>query len=365
MTASRTRYGTKTFIVPEDEVDSSTPADYNILCKSLTSARYYGDLAVQIGHYIKKLINIDIRDSVEGVALNTLVDISYKHWVREPARVIERKISKDKHTAKIKAELINFPYQFVSRDKIIPNPVVLANVKHYINNIVDVYWTVSSETEFKQYLLEFSTSKVDYKNEYSEQGYSPIAFVTPEFKMGLCKASLSGLLPDSKYYFRVKVMDLSLNISNPSNVMSLTTANISKPPSSIEAYNCTGNLESGLSFSRGSGMLPAGYPSFGSFKFGELTFYPAGIYISEYYTCVDGFSSVFLEANNYNYFKVQYQAYGSSEWTYFSDTTFKNENIFRADIPDSPQILRFRVFFTPRLPSDVCSIKIFDINKGV
>ena len=179
ITSSQTKYGTKTFLVPDDEVDDTLPSAYKILVKTLTSARYYGEIVRSSSHYAKNIVSLTIRETVEDITLNSAIDVTYKHLSREPMRVIERKIDPKKHTVTLKAEMVNFPYVVIDRDKTPPDAVELINVKYGVGNSAILYWTVSADTSFKQYLLEFTTSPADYVNETANEGYSPIKIESP------------------------------------------------------------------------------------------------------------------------------------------------------------------------------------------
>ncbi|MBI5207878.1 MAG: hypothetical protein HY934_08815, partial [Candidatus Firestonebacteria bacterium] len=110
ITVSKNKYGTKKFLVPSDEVKEVTPSAYKILLKSLTSARYYGNLVRSSSHAPKKIVSLTISDTVQDINLNSMIDLNYKHLHREPMRVIERKNNtKKSHTINLKAEMVNFP----------------------------------------------------------------------------------------------------------------------------------------------------------------------------------------------------------------------------------------------------------------
>jgi len=54
ITYSKSLYGTKTFIVPEDNVESTLAADFKILCKTATSAAYYGGYQQHLITWLKR-----------------------------------------------------------------------------------------------------------------------------------------------------------------------------------------------------------------------------------------------------------------------------------------------------------------------
>ena len=66
---------------------------------------------------------MQVSDTIKDLFLDTLIDVEYKHLHREPMRIIERKINQGKGTISIKAEMVNFPYVVINRDKTPPIPV--------------------------------------------------------------------------------------------------------------------------------------------------------------------------------------------------------------------------------------------------
>lgn len=220
ITLSKSKYGTRYFNVPDEDQGSTTPADFKILLKSQNSALYYGGLVLASSHYQKKICKFNItNDFTSKIYLNTLIDVDYENLVREPMRIIERKINKK--DLSVTAEMLNFPYAGIERDKIKPEAVKLVSVINDIDNKVRLQWTKSEDGGFGSYQVEFTTSPSDFTNTYSNEGYSPILLETPEMLNGLCTMYLTGFLNSAKYYFRIKVRDSAGNIGIASNILTL------------------------------------------------------------------------------------------------------------------------------------------------
>lgn len=363
---SKIKYGTKKFLVPSDEVKETTPASYKILLKSLTSARYYGDLIRSSSHYAKKIINLTVKDSIVDLNLNSMFDVNYKHLKREPIRIIERKVNQNKHSVNIKAEMVNFPYAVIDRDKTPPIPIALIDVTYGIGNSVELYWTRSNDSGLKQYIIEFSTSITDFEKEYSDEGYSPLPVENPIMKDGLCTYKLSGLKEDAIYYFRIRVADSSLNISEPSNVISLQFQSLTAPSILPQLYHCAGDLINGLSFQDGVGVAPSGFITYDFVNYDTALYSYAGIYTSGFYTCYGGFKKVtFITNQPAEYYVVQVSEYKdgvSSAWTNLNSYTAGTVYTFEADFTDLPTIIQFRVLFAPLNYSNTYSIQLNTVN---
>lgn len=362
ITDSIAKYGEKKFLVPSDEVKETTPSAYKLLLKSLVSARYYGNLVRSSSHYAKKIVNLTISDSIPNVNLNSMIDVNYKHLQREPMRIIEKKINQKKKTITIKAEMVNFPFAVIDRDKEPPDAVILTDVKYGIENSVELYWTQSGDESFKQYIIEFSTSITDFEKEFSNEGYSPLSVVTPVIKEGLCTYKLSGLKENAIYYFRVKVMDLAWNIGNPSNVHSLKFKAIEKPYYTAEFYRCEGDVVNGLTFVDGVGTAPSGYTTYDDINYDSGIYSFAGYHVSKYFVCYGGFSKIVLKSSQLSkYYKVQVRRYfngNNEEWL----DAFEYPYSFKFIFDEISEIIQFRIIFKTLNYLNTYNIIIDQIN---
>lgn len=365
---SKKLYGTSKFLVPKDEVTSTLPSAYKILFKSLVSARYYGNLIRTASHYAKKVATFTIKNKIPDINLNTIVDVTYKHLQREPMRILEKKYNQKNNTISLKAEMVNFPYAVIDRDKTPPITVGLIDVKYGIENTVELYWTKSDDIGYKQYLIEFSTSITDFEREFSYEGYSPITVLTPIMKDGLCTYKISGLQEDAIYYFRIRVMDNAWNISDPSNILSLAFTTMASPEYTAEYYHCSGDLINGLTFVDGVGTAPSGYNTYDDATYDDFNYGFAGYHVSKYYICVDGFSKMVLKSNQPGtYYTVQCRTYAdgvNGEWIDLDEYTSGIDNKYKIefDADDKPEVIQFRIFFKPLNYSNTYNMIIDTVN---
>lgn len=374
ITVSKAKFGTHSFNVPDEDQDSTTPGDFNILLKSLTSARYYGELVRQSNHYMKKICKFNILKSVSGIYLNTFIDMDYSNLVREPMRITGRKIAEKYVT--ITAEFLNFPYDQVERDDIRPDPVKLVSVKHFVDSQVEMQWTMSPDPGFYQYIVEFSTSPVDFQNEYSAEGYSPVLVQDPDIINGLCRFRLSNFEDTAKYYFRVKVQDTAGNIGLPSNVVTLNVNYLTKPAVNACFYHCSGDIVTGLAFADGIGSLSGDiavsgeYTTYDDFNYGADYYEYAGMYRSGVLCNTEGFHSVVLITNQpTDYYDVAMRSYDTvtasyGEWINLTGIEVSGEYGYIAEPDNVPDYLQFRVCFDVPNLYDPFSIHIYSINQG-
>lgn len=364
ITLSKSKYGTRFFTVPDDDQKSTTPSNYRVLLKSLASATYYGGLVLSLNHYAKKIAKFNISKDLTNVYLNTFIDVNFNNLVREPMRTIERKINNKDIT--ITAEMLNFPYESVERDKIKPESVQLTNVKHFINNKIQLQWTQSEDAGFSAYQIEFSTSPTDFTDCYSAEGYSPIIIEEPEIIDGLCSFKLSDFFDTAKYYFRIKVIDTAGNISEPSNVLTLDVHYIENPGIEPQYYHCEGDLLTGVYFKDGVGTPPSGFTTYGDDYYGDVVYTYSAFYQSDIISNSEGFKNIkFITNQLTDYYDVQYRTYNNGlygEWNNLNSIIINNQYGFETNIESEPTQIQIKVLFKLPYLYGTFNIKLYLVN---
>ena len=247
ITNSISNHGERRFSVPNEDIGDN-PSSYRLLLKNYDSAKFCGDLKREANHFIKKICKFKVKDDIDDLYLNTNIDFSYKHLSREPMRIIERKVQPKNKTIDIKAEMLNFPFAIIDRDKTPPPPTYIVQVREGLQNSVEVLWTPSDDPQLREYILYFSRSTTDMEGEFCDQGHSPLTIQNPELKEGLASITLTGLVQGAIYYFRIEVVDKALNVSLPSNLVSFTIPPIMNLPlfKSAVVYRTDGNIYDGV-----------------------------------------------------------------------------------------------------------------------
>lgn len=369
ITYSKSLYGTNTFIVPEDNIESTLASDFKILCKTATSANYYGDLATALNHMAKKIVKLSVKkDFGKVILLNQGVDITYRNLVNEPIRITERHLQESKLT--LTAEFMNKPYEAVVRDEIKPDPVTLVSAKCFVDDLIELQWTPSEDLGLYGYRIEFSRNPSAYTGEYSDQGFSPIFKMATSIdtKNGLCYYQLSGLA-EGTYYFKIRVVDTARNISDDSNIVEHTVVNITVPSVTPLSYHTTGNMLDGLSFLDGTGQTAlSGYTTYDDDTYDDVNYTYAGLYISGLYSNMDDFDSIRIKTKTKStaeYYNIYYRTY--------TDGVYGSWVAFIAGIDDSymtysvnginSQLIQFKVEFNiPYLYGTYSSILIKEVN---
>jgi len=216
---SRQMYGTKQFIVPDKDQKSTSLNDYRILFKSIDSAQYFGDLIIERSFNKKKEIQFNIsKKLIDKVYLNTHIDVSYMNWIREPLRVVERKIQKN--TIEIKAEMLNYPYEYVQRHTIPPEAVEIVNVFSVEDTLVLKFTQTNISADLiDEYMIYFSENIYEWDKHFCNQGISPLTLRNYDIVDGYILATFTGFNINKDYYFKVKVKDLYRNVSKDSNIV--------------------------------------------------------------------------------------------------------------------------------------------------
>ena len=243
LTASRAKFGTRSFLVPDEEVDSTTPEDFRILLQSAAAAQWCGNLKISRNSDMIETFRVQVDYDYGWLHVNDQVDLNEEGLVNEPGRVTAVELDRDNRTLEIQGEFLNLPVNRYSRDTLPPNPVILVSVFPSGRGKVFLKWSASLETDHVGYYVYFTATPGMWEQEYSHLGRSPVEVKNPSATYdGYVGVELRELLPGVRYYFKVTSFDTRYNESEDSNVLSAVS-----PAENFNAYRVTGVLYSVVS----------------------------------------------------------------------------------------------------------------------
>lgn len=245
LTASRNKYGTRSFLVPDEKVDSTTPEDFRILLQSAAAAQWCGNLKVSRYYEMTEKFSLQVDYNYSWLHVNDQVDLNEEGLVNEPARITDVKLARDTRTLEIEGEFLNLPINRYSRDTTPPDPVVLAAALPAGRGKIYLKWSASLEDDHAGYYVYFTATPGMWEQEYCHLGRSPIEIKNPAATSdGYVGAEIRELLPGVRYYFKVTSFDARYNESLSSNMLAAVA-----PYENYNAYRVTGVLYSDLTLS--------------------------------------------------------------------------------------------------------------------
>jgi hypothetical protein len=251
--------GEKKFVVPDENVESTTAANYRILLAAQAGADYYGVMAYTRYANPTKKCSFTLDDSMRELAPNEQVDITSGDFVGEPVRLTSVVYDPNNRTVACEGIFLNLPVNVVSRDETPPEAPGIIEVLPLHNGIF-VKWTANTETDLLGYRLYLSAgSPGSWNGLMTNLGPSPIDVRNPSLSVdGYCYKEIYELVAGATYYVKATAYDTSFNESEDSNIMAgyalpYTTDN-------ENLYSCDGDLYSGITLAilnPHSGTVPA------------------------------------------------------------------------------------------------------------
>lgn len=309
-------YGTRSFVVPKDKNDSPSPSDYPVLYDNSAGATFAGNLVLSRWGYVKKIAEFTLDDYMEPVQLNTQLDLDFEPFVKEPVRVTYKKHDKKKNQIKIKAEFMNTPHMYFTRDTTRPSPVEIARVVQDGSTSAMVFWTLDSGAV--GYKVYFTTIQGAWEQEMSRQGVSPVTVVSPETSVdGYAVYRLSGLQPGAKLYFSVRTYNDILIESLDSNIAQLQL--VSTGFEFINGYMVAGSEYDGITLDPTNpmgGMLPSGYTHYDELNYDAGTYEVGAVYESKLFQKGTDHSSCKIQVNTPNsLISLSYRTYDNGSFS--------------------------------------------------
>lgn len=303
------------FYVPDGSDNSSTAlADYPIIYLSKAAADWAGALAVSRWGHIRKVATFKMQNEYSYIHLHDQLDLNRQNvFGNEPATVVSQKYDRENYSLTTKVEFLNNPVQVVERDTVPPSSPQLVTLLPGDGRII-VKWSVNTETDIAGYMIYFTTTIGEWRQEYCHAGVSPVEVKSPDISDdGYNQFELREIQPGAKYYVKVTAFDTSYNESEFSNILSIYTVS-----DNGNRLNLTGTPFTGLVLSASNakvGTVPAGFLSFPFDLPADLTH--TAVYESPEYYHPAGFATITWYAVG----AVEYQLSRSDDgetWTAWS-----------------------------------------------
>ncbi|PKL35877.1 MAG: hypothetical protein CVV44_20385 [Spirochaetae bacterium HGW-Spirochaetae-1] len=302
---SRDAYGSKTFRVPDDDMDSALAADFRILLKTQAGAAWCGSCKIERNHQFLQLATIELNGEKQYIPLNSQIDLTYNSFSREPLRVIEKKPDKDNNRVTMKCLFLNKPYRFIDRDITPPVPVEIVKACFLDEDTVRIWFFPSVSSDATRYELEIGEHEGFY-DEITSQGLSPV-ILDPEEDVILYYADISGLVKN-QYYMRIICYDNKMNESLPSNVFSVLRVEDAEDYES--RYRIDGDVFLGVSslLNRQTGdVLPEEFVRYDDVNYSDGVYGYHSVYYSRPFGSAKGFDTLKFKAGTLYLQKVYIQ----------------------------------------------------------
>jgi hypothetical protein len=338
--ASITQYGEKSFVAPNESVNSTATTAHKIILKNSTGAAWIG--AQILSRYSDLIYKCSFSlDNTAGqfdhIRLGDQLDLLFDSFQREPVRLVEMKRDDDKFKIDVSCEFLNLPVEFYSRDTTAPEEVEIMSVYPSSEGALTVKWTQSPESDHLGYLLYFSASNGEFESEFSKLGVSPVELKNPDISPdGYCFVEIGELNPGTIYYFKVKSFDTSYNESDFSNTVSCRVAD---SVGSTNDYCVAGDIGNGIELDYQNlkfGEFPDEFVSYDEINYDAGTYGVTAIFESGIFDLSYGFDSISV------------RGFGEVDDIQFSYRTSDDGSIFSAW----------------STPVDICSGKIIQSLSG-
>jgi len=283
------RFGKRAYNVPDEDVDSTTSTDFNIIYRNATGAAWIADLILTRFSNFKKYSELSISDDLYYVELGEQFDLNWTPFIREPVRLIERELDKNSGLIKCKVEFLNLPEEYYDRDVTAPDPVELIAAIASSSGTVVIKFTKNLDTDWLGYRIYFSSTPGVWYSEICNYGQSPIDCKSTALSDdGYIYYIISQLDNGTEYFFKITTYDTSFNESEFSNMLSAT------PETGQNEYRVTGNLATGYSLDQANnsaGTAPDEWLTWGEAIL-PITLSPAACYESSLRYKDGGFSII-------------------------------------------------------------------------
>lgn len=215
------KYGTKSFIMPAESVDSITASDYRILIRNSAGAVWLGERHLSLYAYIIYTVSfdmVDMQNKWSWLQVNDIVALYFDSFVNEPARVTALKRDDDKGIISVTVDLLNVPVKVFDRDITPPEKVEIVGA-YLTDDGHKVVFEPSTASDLIGYRIYFSCSSGSWESEWCRAGKSPLIVLSPDTDSdGNKYVILKGFDEEATVYFRVKAFDSSLNESEFSDI---------------------------------------------------------------------------------------------------------------------------------------------------
>jgi len=313
---SVTNFGERSFNVPDDDVDSTDPVDFNTLVNGVTSADIVGAVALQRFKNIMQLCEFTVDYKYLYIRVGQQVDLRFYPFNGEPCLVLERQVNDNNKTIKLKCLFLNLPTVIYARDTTPPNPPELVAVIP-VNGGYLLKWSKNESADHLGYKIYFTTTKGEWNSEYSNLGQSPIDVKPDAYTFdGYLYQYISQLHLGTTYHFKITAYDSNFNESDFSNVISTnTTLDITE----LNQYKVHGDiLINSLTIDKTNSLKGVILGSWGAFPYTlPFNLNPGCVYTSGIYHKPEGLTYLIFTAlgNTGFQYRFSYDGVVWSEWS--------------------------------------------------
>lgn len=294
LTASIAKFGTRTFSVPNENIESTTATDFKILLQSAAAAQWCGNRQIDRYADLTQTFQLTLDGDLSFLHLNDQVDLDFGNFHMEPGRITAIKPDRSRNQIEIDGEFLNLPVNVVTRDEEPPiSPELIAAMPG--RKKVLLKWTANQETDLAGYYIYLSATKGMWYQELCHLGRSPIEIKNPAISAdGYCYVEIRELHPGTIYYFKISAFDTSYNEGQASNILCAV------PPLDVDNLGnwlyLDGNEFSSIyldSSNPREGEAPDGFAVFDEAIFDTDVFAPAGIWESPVYFSPTGWERIY------------------------------------------------------------------------
>lgn len=277
--------GEKKFVVPDENVESTSPADFRILFSSSSGAAWSGQMAYTRYANPTKKCSFVLTDEMRELEPNDQIDLTTGDYVNEPIRLTSVIYDSNARTVACEGIFLNLPVNVVSRDETPPEAPTIVGILPCRCGML-IKWTQNTETDLLGYKLFLSAGSAgSWSGLMTNLGPSPIDVRNPSLSVdGYCYQLVRELAAGTAYYVKMRAYDTSFNESEDSNIVEEHTLPYTTDEENF--YSCDGDLYSGvyldISNSRGGSVPDDGtdFTLYGSGYYYSLNYGPTAIYES-------------------------------------------------------------------------------------
>lgn len=212
------KYGLKSYKLIKNTPSSDVELinSHNILFKKFSYADNIINLKTLLNTSSKKYCSFQLDYNKNFIKLNDQLDLLFDTYIREPVRVIEKKVDSVKKRITLRCEFLNSPYEYYERDTDIPERFPIFSYFYDTDRIVTVWEDADDDASY--YKVYFGETDTIY-NAMSSAGMSPKTVINPMKNTNMQNYYTTLGMSFYKYFYKMTVFDSSENESDYSNIM--------------------------------------------------------------------------------------------------------------------------------------------------
>jgi hypothetical protein len=236
--SSIAEYGKKIFMIPDDNLEDDSTANYNILITSLTGATWVKNKILSRFAYLMKICEFKTTLEYDYIHAGDQADLRFDTYMGEPTLVLSREPETNSGQIKFKCLFLNLPYERHERDAIPPDKISLYTVIPISGGAI-LKFSKSDAVDHLGYQIYFTTSPGEWYAETCNIGQSPVDCKETAVTLDGYIYIIITQIADTTYYFKVTDYDNSYNESLFSNVY---VGLVAYGTGYFNAFNVSGNI---------------------------------------------------------------------------------------------------------------------------